>query len=343
VSPTDGLPGWNALQEAIAVARSELAAAAVDAESAVDADAYLLRVVTANLADGFLSHLLASDGLMRVLPTKGGSNPDYLMSHTVVDATRRYRLEGNLQDSERVGIGLYSFAANGAALLAGYAAFSRQNVSADGAFSLELSSDAAGAGTLQLTPQSRVLLIRTLHRSPHGNPARLSISGSPMSPALQPAHGSVERALTHVAQMTLRAVRQFIRWSQLNASTPNIFTAPPTDMADEIQGDPDTHYSLARYELAEGEWLEVELPQVACDYWSLHAYNHWCEYLPRASVHDLSASTDARGRVRVRVGPSLSSTLINRIDTLGRRRGVLIFRTLGASGQRLPSAVLKSS
>jgi hypothetical protein len=35
--------------------------------------------------------------------------------------------------------------------------------------------------------------------------------------------------------------------------------------------------------------------------------------------------------------------LINRIDTLGRRRGVLIFRTLGASEQRLPSAVLKFS
>ena len=342
MSQGEPIPGWNALQGAIATARAELLAAALDDESAADADAYLMRIVSANLTDGFLNHLLASDGFMRVLPTRGGPNPDYLMSHAAIDPARRYRLEGSLHDSERVGIGLCSFTAEGIALLAGYAAFTRQNVAADGHFVLDLAADATGAGTLQLTPSCRALIVRTLHRAPRGRPARLALSGGPQTSQLTPAHGTTERTLAHIATMTLRSIRQFIRWSQLNTTTPNRFTAPPPHMADEVQGDPDTHYSLGRYELREHEWLEVEIPRGAQWYWSLHAYNHWCEHLPGASAHDSNTTADATGRIRVRIGPALAADVPNRIDTLGRRRGVLIFRTLGATEQQLPQATVRS-
>lgn len=342
MSPDEPIPGWNALQAAITTARTELIAAALDEESATDADAYLMRVVSANLADGFLNHLLAADGFMKVLPTRGGPNPDYLISHAAIDPSRRYRLEGWLHDSERVGIGLYSFTAEGVALLTDYAAFTRRNVDSEGYFALELAADATGTGTLQLTPGCRALIMRTLHRAVHGHPARLSLNGGPQSSRCTPAHGTTERTLMHVATMTLRSIRQFIRWSQLNSATPNRFTPPPPHMADEVQGDPDTHYSLGRYDLRDNEWLEVEIPQGARSYWSLHAYNHWCEYLPGATAHDLNTTADGDGLVRVHIGPTLPADVSNRIDTLGRRRGVLIFRTLGATEQSLPRTAVRS-
>ena len=178
-----------------------------------------------------------------------------------VDPTRHYRLEGCLNDSERVGIGLYSFAASGAALLAGYAAFERQKRLPMAGSCSRLSPDAPGAGRLQLAPNRRVLIVRTLHRSAQGRPCR---------------------------------------------------------------------YDLLC-------WVSSK----ATGHWSLHAYNHWCEYLTGASVHDASAVANDGGRVRVCIGPSLAAGLPNRIDTLGRRRGVLIFRTLGASEQQLPLANLR--
>jgi len=342
VSQAEPIPGWNALQGAIATARGELAAAAPDKETAAEADAYVMRVLTANFTDGFLNHLLTADGLMRALPTKGGPNPDYIMTHAAIDPTRRYSIEGHLHDSERVGVGLYSVTANGALSLEGYAAFERSDVNPDGHFNLGISADAQGDGTLRLTPSCRVLLVRILTRNSQGRPARIALTGASQSPTFQPAQDSCERTLMLIAQTTLRAIRQYIRWSQLNAATPNRFTAPPPEMADEVQGDPDTHYCLGRYDLAAGQWLEVQIPQVACRYWSLHAYNHWCEYLPGASAHDLNAIADDDGFIRVHIGPSLAPTLPNRVDTLGRHRGVLIFRTIGASELQPPYAKLKT-
>lgn len=339
---TEAIAGWSAFTQAIATARAELLGIAPDAASAAEAEAYLMRVMTASLNDAFLSHLLTDSGLTRALPTKGGPNPDYLMCHAGVDdPTRRYRLEGCLNDSERVGIGLYSFTAEGATLLAGYAAFDRSNVRANGGFALDIATDAVGPATLTLTPSCRVLLVRTLHRSPHGHPCMLTLTGGAPPRGLVPAMGSHERALAQAGHATLRAVKQFLEWTRQTSANPNRFNAPPPGLAAEVQGDPDTLYSLGYYDLGEGEWLEVLIPAGLNGYWSLHVYNHWCESLPCAGVHDLTAIADADGRIRVRIGPALAPNLLNSVDTQGRRRGVLIFRSIAATRAQIPHAEVR--
>lgn len=340
MAAAEALSAWHALGSDIATARAELSAAAPDAACAAEAEAYLMRVTAGCLDDAFLSHLRTENGLTRALPTKGGPNPDYLMWHAAIDPTQRYRLEGCLNESERAAIGLYSFGANGTVLLAGHVAFNRLTTSTDGCFSVELCADAKGAGTLALTPSCRVVLVRILHRAPMGRPCSLTLVGGQARLGLEHAAGSSERALARVGQATLRAVRQFLEWSRQTSAHPNSFIAPPPSLAEEVRGDPDTNYGLGYYELSEGEWLEVLIPAGSSGYWSLHAYNHWCESLPGAGVHDLSAVPDATGRVRVRIGPTLARGSANCIDTLGRRRGVLIFRAIGASSTELPQAHL---
>jgi hypothetical protein len=54
VSSGDSATGWEALKGAIDTARSELMAAAPDAASAAEAEAYLMRLMTAALDDAFL-------------------------------------------------------------------------------------------------------------------------------------------------------------------------------------------------------------------------------------------------------------------------------------------------
>jgi hypothetical protein len=328
------------MKEALTAARIELLAAAPDAASAAEAEAYLMRLMTASLDDVYLAHLRSERGLTRALPTRGAPNPDYIMWHAGIDSTRRYQLSGCLHDSERAGIGLYSFSATGVALLAGYAAFDRATADSDGCFSVAIAADAQGAGTITLAPLARVILVRVLHRV-QGRACELTLEGGLAQQNLNSVQGSYEDALARAAQAALRAVRLFMQWSRVTSANPNCIIEAPPSMQDEVRGDPDTHYGLGYYELNEGEWLEALLPEGLTGYWSLHAYNHWCEALPGAAAHDLNVVTDPDGRIRVRIGPSVPAGLSNRIDTLSRRRGALIFRAIGATTTQLPQVMLR--
>lgn len=332
------IAGWEQLSAAMATAREEIAAASPDVAVAAEGEAYLLRVLTAILADGVLGHLLWEGGLSRALPTRGGPNPDYLMTHAGVDTSRRYRLEGELNGSERVGVGLYAFTQDGTALEAGYRTFDRGNTP-DGRFALDLAPEGSGPADLPIPPNARALLVRTLHRS-DAPPARLRVAGNPPPRDLALATGSTEGALVQAGQMLLRSTRQFLEWSRVTSAAPNQLKPPPPHMAAAVQGDPDTTYFLGYYQLDEGERLQVTMPDGLAGYWSLHAYNHWCEALPGAGVHDLNAKPDGDGRIRLRIGPAVAEGALNRIDTLGRRRGVLICRIVGQTVAAAPEVQL---
>ncbi len=329
--------GQEKLDAFLATAREEITRAAPDAATAAEGEAYLMRVLTATLTDIFLPHLQTERGLSRPLPVKGAPNPDYLLRHARVEAGREYRLEGRLNASERVGVGLYAFDAGGAALLEDYAVFNGESADAEGRFSLALGPNPEPGG-LTITPDCRVMIARILHRDPEGDPARLSFIGGDDAPGLAEPAGGAEAALERAGQMTLAGVRQFLEWSRLTSTHANAFMEPPEAIAEAARGDPDTCYFLGYYELGEGEWLDVELPDPEATYWSLHAYNHWGEPLPGAGVHDRNARAEPDGRIRVAVGPAPPGDAPNPVATRGRLRGMLIFRAVGGSAAGVPQA-----
>jgi hypothetical protein len=337
-------PGWEAVNAALALAQAEIAAAAPDAATAAEGEAYVARILATCLNDAFLGHLQTENGLTRALPTRGGPNPDYRMVHAGLDPARRYRLEGQLNGSERVGIGIYSFGPGGSAELAAYAAFDARSVDTEGRFALDIAADAAGADTLPITPGARVVMMRTLHRNPHSEPARLVLNGGAPVADLTLAQGSAEGALGQVAQGLLTSIRSFLEWSAATSAAPNRFLAKEPKLTQGVQGDPDTIYYLGYYQLEPGEWLEVTMPAGFSTswpaYWSLHAYNHWCESLPGASMGNDRCVTDASGRIRIAIGPDSPGDAPNRINTLGRRRGVLICRIIGAEAVAVPETRL---
>jgi hypothetical protein len=340
VPGADGAARHDSVEELLAMARAELRASAPDAATAADAEAYLMRLLTASLDDIYLGHLRREAGLMRALPTRGAPNPDYLMWHAGMDQAHRYALRGRLHESERVGIGLYTIGPTGAALLRSYAVHDRTTTERSGEFSLDIGAGLAGPNTLTLTPETRVLLIRVLHRTA-GLACALTLTGGPPAPRFPSVALAGEAVLVQAAQSALRAVRLFLNWTRVTSERPNCILAPPASMAAEVQGDPDTLYGLGYFQLEPGQWLEALIPAGRYAYWSLHAYNHWCEALPGAGTHDLRALPDEDGRTRVRIGVAAPASLCNRLDTLGRQRGALVFRALGGDTARLPEVKLR--
>lgn len=316
---------WDVLAAAVAEARAAVAEAAPDPDIAAEGEAYIARVAAAALGGAVLGHLFHADGLSVALPCQGGPNPDYIMRFAPIEPTRSYRLEGRLNDSERVAVGLYGHGAQGGLVPKAHLAFDCGTCAADGSFALDL-----GAGTgLELSSDTRMLLIRVLHRDPAVPAANLSLIGGPERSGLALATGTADGALAFVARSLATNLREYLRWTAAARRLANRLAPAPPELADAVQGEAETSYFLGGFDLAAGEWLEVTMPDGLAGYWSLHAYNYWYEHLQSPGVHDRNARASDDGRIRIVVGPELPAGPLNRIDTLGRRRGAFICRILG--------------
>lgn len=335
--------GWEALAQAVSGANVLVTDAAPDLATAAEGEAYVTRVMAAGLGGAVLGHLFQQDGLSRALPCYGGPNPDYIMRFAPVDPAGHYRIEGRLNGSERVGIGLYSYGPNGAPLIAGYAAFDASNCAADGTFALAIGDGADADGGLPILPGTRVMLVRVLHRDAERDPASLRFSGSAQGTGLALAMGSNDAALSFVANSLGNNVREYLKWTQAARALPNRLDRAPPELTATVQGDADTQYFLGSFDLAQDEWLEVTMPAGMAGYWSLHAYNVWYEHLQVPGAHDRNTAADADGRIRIAVGPALPDDASNRIDTLGRSKGAFVCRIIGSECARPQAAVHKLS
>ncbi|WP_439133313.1 hypothetical protein [Pseudomaricurvus sp.] len=323
--------GWEQLHSAIQTLSQEVRELAPDAYTADEGEAYVARVLTTCLNDNFLGHLLVENGLSRALPTRGAPNPDYIMQHALLNVRGSYQLTGCLNDSERIGVGLFRQSEKGSLEIADYLTIDNSVTEGDGTFKVDISAEIEGPAGLTLQPEACILLIRTLHRRPNTLPARLQLDGATPPENLSLTGGSTSAALSRVTQVTLGSIRQFVTWSQQAAAFPNQFRGNIEGLEQTMQGDPDTEYFLGYFDLADDEVLQVVLPSDLNGYWSIHAYNHWCEYLPGATVHDLNAEANHKGEIIMHVGPQLNDSVVNPIVTKGRTKGVLLCRILGDS------------
>jgi len=332
--------GWEALARAVEEANALVTAAAPDAATAAEGEAYVTRVMAAGLGGAVLGHLFRQDGLSRALPCYGGPNPDYIMRFAPVDPAGRYRIEGRLNGSERVGIGLYTYGPTGAPLIAGYAAFDATNCAADGSFAIDIGEGAEAQGGLPIQPGTRVMLARVLHRDAGSDPAHLRFTGGAPDTGLALAMGSNDAALAFVAKSLGNNVREYLKWTQAARALTNRLDLAPPELTATVQGDADTQYFLGGFDLAPDEWLDVTMPAGMPGYWSLHAYNVWYEHLQVPGAHDRNTVAEADGTVRIAVGPKLPENAANRIDTLGRSKGAFVCRIIGGVSAA-PQAVVR--
>ena len=249
----------GALTAAITAARARVAVEAPDPGTAIEGEACVSRVVTAAMATAFMGHRLTQARLATALPVYGGPNPDYIISHALVDPGGRYRLAGRLNRSERAGVGLYRIGEHGAPLIAAYTAFDSRGCRPDGAFALDIGPDWSGPGRFAIPPGARILMVRVLHRD-GGPPAQLTLSGGPDLRGPTLATGSNDGALAQVAATVGANIAEYMKWVAAARDLPNRLDVAPAELAETVIGDADTQYFLGGFDLGEGEWLEVVRP-----------------------------------------------------------------------------------
>jgi len=324
-----------ALPQRLAQLAEELRASAPGDQVACEADAYVLRVYAASLNDTVLAHHFMQDGLSRAIPVRGCPNPDYILRHASLNGSGSYRLSVTLNESERVGVGLYRRTDQDSLESADYRVIDADNVDSAGKFVLSIAHSPESPHSMSLSADTTILLIRILHRT-EGSPAQIRLEGDIARQDLTLAGGTPEAALSQAIQATQRSVRQFLSWSTQASSFPNQLRLGVQGLSQTLQGDPDTIYALGYFDLGENQVLKVTMPANLRGYWSLHAYNHWCEYIPGASVHDKSANSDNHSGIVAFIGPTGSGEMGNFLDTRGRAKGILIGRFMGSAPEHAP-------
>lgn len=133
-------------------------------------------------------------------------------------------------------------------------------------------------------------------------------------------------------------VAQFLRWSEVIASRPNAMTPLPPELDEVVRGDPETRYVSGYYDLSAGQALQITLPAMPCRYWMIQALNHWLEPIPGAHFNCATAQPAPDGSTRFTVSPIRHAG--HWLDTAGRTRGALFFRTIGAATAVSPAVDL---
>lgn len=323
---------WLDLQRAAASAEQAVVAAAPDEETAQDGLAYVGRSLASAL-DGALSperHM--KNGLYYAEHLKGGANPDYRMGQAVILPSARYRIGGALNGAIRFGVGLYSPKPGFGLTLQAYRSVGRQNTDPKGRFSLTIGPDESSSLPSSLT--SRILITRELTLRGGDAPAAISLERLDAAPT-ESEPDLAARLMPAQAQMGA-VFEEFLRWSKLLATTPNCIVPLPDTLNDKVQGDPDTRYFSGYFDLQPGEALRVEVAIPPCSYWMIQALTHWLEVIPGANYNGATALLS--GDSATFWISSSDPGHPNWLDTRGRARGAIFFRTLGAAETISPTA-----
>ena len=300
-----------------------------------------LRYVT-RLARHFLRASLedadpAAVRLTTETPKIGLDNPDYVYFGARLSPAFEYRLRGRLGDASLIGFGTFSGGLGTPQGLVrdGYLTSDALSPDADGRFEIALSREEREGAWLPLGPETNALQVRqTLLDRRHQTPATMELvrvdGGAPPAP-LEPERFA--RGLARAGGMLAGTVAQFLGWTRsFQAHTHEVREIDPA-LLRFAQGDPNTRYLYAYWELADDEAFVVSFRPPACDYWNLQVGNHWLESFDflhyRTHVNHRTASIGDDGRVQVAVA-SRPCGFANRLETAGHRRGALALRFVGA-------------
>jgi hypothetical protein len=329
---------WGGLQDAMRQAEAELSAAAPDEETKAEGLGYLARLFASTMETVFSPHERTVGGIYFGWMKLGGYNPDYVMGRAQIDAKGTYRLIGRANGADRLGIGIYTATAMGLDL-DDYTSVDKLDVDADGRFTVEIGAGLQGRNTLSLKPTSnslmtRELVLRSGAQRPQFELIRTDAPATPRSP-VPVTPQAMEAMLTATGAQVLLTLRRFLHWTEVIASRPNEMTMLPDELDKTTRGDPDTRYCSAYFDLGPDEAFEIELPDVSCAYTAIQAVNHWLEPIAGANLNHTTWRADADGVVRIVVARREPGRP-NWLNVGGRRRGAMLYRTVGADADVIP-------
>ncbi|MBJ22738.1 MAG: DUF1254 domain-containing protein [bacterium] len=337
--------GYQALLDVQRKGLAAITAAAPDATTRAEGVAYLTRL-SASIMERSLpapSASTAAFGYNRF--PMAGANPDCRMGQMQLDPQAHYLIEGVRHGADRIAFGLYTPRPGAGLDLDDYLNLEALELSPDGHFRLAIEASPVGAATSQsgrplgMKATTRVLMVREIYRRRSAPRAEISVDRSEGRDRSAPPEktASTETRLRATAAQIDALLHQYLHWSEVFARRPNEMIQMPAELDDAVRGDPETRYFSGYFDLGEGDTLEVEIPEIACDYWMIQANNHWLEPIADAHRNDATASPDVDGATRIRISASAGDRA-NWLHTRNRSRGTLLYRTIGAGEAVVPEA-----
>lgn len=329
---------WRRLVATLPIAEQAVLDVAPDDATADEGIAYIGRCFAAALDQVLNAEQRIAGGLTFVQHAKGGANPDYRMAQAWLGPEAVYRLSGKLNGAARIAIGLYKPRPGFGLIIDAYVSTDDFPVDEKGRFSITIGGPPTDAAQPHLAPSpgGSILITRELRLLPGDVPAELQLELL-QGPANQTPLALKDRLAPAIVQMG-PIIEEFLRWTKTLTEQPNRIMPLPDALNDKVQGDPDTHYFSGSFDLEEGEALRIEVAPPECRYWMIQALNYWLEPIPGANFNNATARME-NGRATFSVGPS-DPRAPNWLNTQGRRRGTLFFRTVGAASTALPTVTL---
>ncbi|MAG29899.1 MAG: hypothetical protein CL908_03275 [Deltaproteobacteria bacterium] len=337
--------GYQAVLDAQQEGVKAIAEAAPDAATGEEGEAYLARL-SAWIIEGMLPPPSAPEpGFSYNRFLMAGANPECRLGQILLDPAARYRIQGIRNGADRIAFGLYTPTPDAGLQLDGYMTLDELESTADGQFSLQIAPETSDTTpppserALSMKPTTRILMVREIYRLGSASLAELSVTRSGGAEVTSPDDSSAapEARLQAAAARIGAMLHQYLRWSEVFAERPNEMTQMSSELDDAVRGDPETRYFSGYFDLGPRDYLEIEIPKVACDYWMIQANSHWLEPIAGAHRNDATANPDSDGAIRIRISAS-EGDKPNWLDTAGRTRGTILYRTIGASENVIPVA-----
>ena len=259
----------------------------------------------------------------------GGDNPDAFYQYAPIDPKRTYRVTGRRGDAVYMSLTVYGGPDDGrySDRIVGTINDRDLSFDADGNFEIVLSPDAQDAAWLKLEPDAVCAITRDYVVHPDTD-RRIEWNIEAVDPPPTKADSDADLA------RRLRAVRTWIEQQTQIVPLPfgeaNVVD-PPYPVPQQTFGwaAGDAAYAMGRFELAEGQALELRGRSPACVFWNmvlwnpfLHSYDYDYE---RVSINGGQVSYEDDGSWTIVISPK-DTGHPNWVSTAGHLKGHIWFR-----------------
>lgn len=342
----DATAQWDVFCTGLMQAGREILSTAQDADSVSQAEG--LRYLTRLLRSGIEKFVEYSDPrdpfLANVYNERlkwGLDNPGSLYAMAYVDGTKTYEISGNVGSVSYFNFTTAKMTLNAKYEITGVLDGPDVQVSENGDFRIILGGEKRGENWVNLDPESNSVLVRqTFADRSSETEMRFKITPLSGQEAL-PLH--MDDALLRIEQAQSffqNTGRTFLKLAASMREAPNSLPQVDQQFMLSMGGDPNYAYFWGSFDLAEGEALVIQWPEVPPhEAWNLCLYNFWLESLDytkgRILLNNNQIVENKDGSVTLVVSNERPPAG-NWLETLGHRQGHMMSRWIHPQKVVLP-------
>ncbi|WP_156415205.1 DUF1214 domain-containing protein [Sphingobium baderi] len=342
----DAIKRWDAFCTGLMHAGRDILMTAEQADAVSQAEGlrYLTRLLRSGI-EKFVEYSDPQDPFLANVYNEhlkwGLDNPDSLYALAYVDGTREYEIVGNVGSVNYFNFTTAKMSLNAKYEITGVLDGPDVQTDADGNFRVVLSSKNLEANGVHMDPETNSVMVRQTFAD-RSSEREMSFKIAPIGKIMQaPPLLTEALARSEQAQSFFENTgRTFLNLAAAMRRKPNTLPRVDQDFMLSLGGDPNYAYFWGSFDLAEGEALAIQWPEVPVhEAWNLCLYNFWLESLDytkgRILLNNNQAIANADGSMTLVVSDQRPAAG-NWLETLGHVQGHMMSRWIHPAKLVLP-------